>query len=713
MHKIGDIIKLKRNHACGENCWEVLRIGTDIKLRCCKCHRIITLGQAQYKEQSLENMVKQSITENVGLDENIKKSKNWIRKVTNPSIETMKEAILENAMSIRFIENPPDEIIKVAIDINPLCIQFIDASIENQKLALEKNLSAIQFIKNPSEEIVEYAKKIYTDKMKNYFKNEKGMYVRIKNFDGNVEDVNLLPEDEILRLLQQNGKLISLLEKPTDEMIRAAVKKSPEAIRFLKKPSRNILRDIVELSPKATTQYVLNELGEIVEKTKEQEKDIFHMVMDELTLEEKLTLKNPEIFKYMNDIPYELQLAAVKKNYLNLRWISPIHPRIFDYLYEDENFNVYSLYDDFSLQVKIVTAFEKIKNQRDKGQYKKDVLADENVTTEIVNTWERMKQEAYKNDFSMKLIDSNKPIDTYLNEFASKIDVDAVNIASGFVYKSGLKQLEPLFRQIYAKEGKIRIIVGSLKNYYLSSTDNKLVNIDLDTARELNIMITQHGSEVYTFENRFYHGKYYMLFGKEWSCCLIGSSNLTSSGFRGNYELNTLYLVKNGTGYYEKMSQWYDEFLMKCTQIDMLSECNFTDTSMNFDTIMAGTNIVSANVSDIKAEIQELSDEETKFRLNLWLSKNPNNIYRQLDIENLKAYVAFEFKENQLIVFESFESGNGYYYFYSDNIFEVVQKVKSLTKTEIFNLSNMDRRGYHIKDREVLQNKINSLFKKR
>lgn len=73
MHKIGDIIKLKRNHACGENCWEVLRIGTDIKLRCCKCHRIITLGQSQYKEQSLENMVKQSITENVGLDENIKK----------------------------------------------------------------------------------------------------------------------------------------------------------------------------------------------------------------------------------------------------------------------------------------------------------------------------------------------------------------------------------------------------------------------------------------------------------------------------------------------------------------------------------------------------------------------------------------------------------------------------------------------------------------
>ena len=92
---------------------------------------------------------------------------------------------------------------------------------------------------------------------------------KFKNFDGNVEDVNLLPEDEILRLLQQNGKLISLLEKPTDEMIRAAVKKSPEAIRFLKKPSRNILRDIVELSPKATTQYVLNELGEIVEKTKE------------------------------------------------------------------------------------------------------------------------------------------------------------------------------------------------------------------------------------------------------------------------------------------------------------------------------------------------------------------------------------------------------------------------------------------------------------
>ena len=192
---------------------------------------------------------------------------------------------------------------------------------------------------------------------------------------------------------------------------------------------------------------------------------------------------------------------------------------------------------------------------------------------------------------------------------------------------------------------------------------------------------------------------------------MIGSSNMTISGFKGNYELNTLYVMKNDCDLFLKMKQWFDNFKGKCTYIDNLLECNFSEFSAPFDTINAGTNIISIEINEIEKTVQSLTDEEVKFRLNLWLSKKPDNVYRQLEIESLPDYVAFEYKEQKLIVFESFEAANGYYYFYNQNIFEVVQQIKELTKSQIFLLSHMDKRGYHVKDQNVLKKKIYSLFK--
>ena len=35
--QVGDILTMKKNHPCGSNQWEVLRIGADFKLRCTGC----------------------------------------------------------------------------------------------------------------------------------------------------------------------------------------------------------------------------------------------------------------------------------------------------------------------------------------------------------------------------------------------------------------------------------------------------------------------------------------------------------------------------------------------------------------------------------------------------------------------------------------------------------------------------------------------------
>jgi hypothetical protein len=40
--EIGDIIKLKKQHPCGNNEWEILRVGIDFRLKCMGCgHQIM------------------------------------------------------------------------------------------------------------------------------------------------------------------------------------------------------------------------------------------------------------------------------------------------------------------------------------------------------------------------------------------------------------------------------------------------------------------------------------------------------------------------------------------------------------------------------------------------------------------------------------------------------------------------------------------------
>jgi hypothetical protein len=44
---VGDIIKLKKKHPCGGYEWEVLRIGTDFKIRCTTCDREVWLPRRE------------------------------------------------------------------------------------------------------------------------------------------------------------------------------------------------------------------------------------------------------------------------------------------------------------------------------------------------------------------------------------------------------------------------------------------------------------------------------------------------------------------------------------------------------------------------------------------------------------------------------------------------------------------------------------------
>ena len=42
----GDIIKMKKKHPCGSDEWEVIKVGADIKLKCCGCMHEILLKRS-------------------------------------------------------------------------------------------------------------------------------------------------------------------------------------------------------------------------------------------------------------------------------------------------------------------------------------------------------------------------------------------------------------------------------------------------------------------------------------------------------------------------------------------------------------------------------------------------------------------------------------------------------------------------------------------
>ncbi len=44
-YKPGDVLVLRKQHPCGSSSWEVLRLGSDVRLLCTGCGRMITLSR--------------------------------------------------------------------------------------------------------------------------------------------------------------------------------------------------------------------------------------------------------------------------------------------------------------------------------------------------------------------------------------------------------------------------------------------------------------------------------------------------------------------------------------------------------------------------------------------------------------------------------------------------------------------------------------------
>ena len=57
-YNIGNLVVLKKGHPCGENLWEIIKLGADIRIKCTKCGRIVIIPRIDFNKKIKKVMEK-------------------------------------------------------------------------------------------------------------------------------------------------------------------------------------------------------------------------------------------------------------------------------------------------------------------------------------------------------------------------------------------------------------------------------------------------------------------------------------------------------------------------------------------------------------------------------------------------------------------------------------------------------------------------------
>jgi hypothetical protein len=69
---LSDIVQMKKEHPCGSKEWEIIRLGADIKIKCCKCGRIVMFERNKF-EKDVKKIIKQNIPDAALVEDETKK----------------------------------------------------------------------------------------------------------------------------------------------------------------------------------------------------------------------------------------------------------------------------------------------------------------------------------------------------------------------------------------------------------------------------------------------------------------------------------------------------------------------------------------------------------------------------------------------------------------------------------------------------------------
>ncbi len=56
-YNLNSIVTLKKNHPCGSNEWEIIRLGADVKLKCLGCGHVVMITRVEFNK-NLKKVIK-------------------------------------------------------------------------------------------------------------------------------------------------------------------------------------------------------------------------------------------------------------------------------------------------------------------------------------------------------------------------------------------------------------------------------------------------------------------------------------------------------------------------------------------------------------------------------------------------------------------------------------------------------------------------------
>ncbi|HIT10818.1 MAG TPA: DUF951 domain-containing protein [Candidatus Onthousia faecigallinarum] len=58
-YTLGSHVIMKKKHPCGSNEWEIIRLGADIKIKCCGCGRMIFIPRIEFNKKIKKVLMKE------------------------------------------------------------------------------------------------------------------------------------------------------------------------------------------------------------------------------------------------------------------------------------------------------------------------------------------------------------------------------------------------------------------------------------------------------------------------------------------------------------------------------------------------------------------------------------------------------------------------------------------------------------------------------
>ena len=61
-YHVGQLVQMKKGHPCGSNCWRIIRVGMDFRIKCEKCGRSVLIPSSRF-ERRVKNVLSEGDSE--------------------------------------------------------------------------------------------------------------------------------------------------------------------------------------------------------------------------------------------------------------------------------------------------------------------------------------------------------------------------------------------------------------------------------------------------------------------------------------------------------------------------------------------------------------------------------------------------------------------------------------------------------------------------